>query len=685
MKKLVRIILAMMLMITASGIRASASTEYTLTLDTEISVTASASDPVICYFTPSEPGFYTFESLGYVYTICKYTDEAGDVLEASGSPNFSFAEYLEENTTYAFEVRIDSYYSSSQTFTVRISKTWATAFNKNVTVPVNSDVKLKVAGTCLIDENVDYQWYIFVLNTSSNSWTMTPITDRGHYPSYTVHEVSGYSWYACCIRDTTDNDKQEEVQFFIRIESDFTISMYPVTPAEKNSTVRVQCLVSGDATGAVYNWYYSGSSRPDRVTDVPYIDLAVRESSIYVQVSAYDRFGNSYYANTTVSVDFEYPAVEPDAQWTLDEEEDHRIFYCLQDGKYLIHTTGDSKAYIIVTDMENPDTPVVLSYGESISPEAETGNACVILRGQKGKQYLIRTGSFQYESNLVVTFRKYRNDKPNILLAVNNLASVRGIVVRWDTNVKDADKFSVCRRKKGDNNWTKLAEIAADTLFYVDQARLSMGTTYEYAVRQHTASGWSGYSVAEEVFFNPFPDVADRAATTRYVAWAYNKGVVSGIDGNYEPSALCSRAQLAIMLYKINGKPKVSGTNPFEDIDAYSGNVKKAILWCYKKGIVTGTSATTYAPDDNVTRQQMAIMLWRMAGKPSTKTVDCFNDIDGLSPTAQKAIMWCYNKGISKGIKDSETGEYSFDPFGNVTRLQLAVFLYKYNAIYHLK
>ena len=76
----------------------------------------------------------------------------------------------------------------------------------------------------------------------------------------------------------------------------------------------------------------------------------------------------------------------------------------------------------------------------------------------------------------------------------------------------------------------------------------------------------------------------------------------------------------------------------------------------------------------------MAIMLWRMAGKPSTTISKLFTDISDLGLTSQKAISWCANKGISKGTTDSESGLVYFDPKEYCTRAQLSIFLYRYNT-----
>ena len=91
------------------------------------------------------------------------------------------------------------------------------------------------------------------------------------------------------------------------------------------------------------------------------------------------------------------------------------------------------------------------------------------------------------------------------------------------------------------------------------------------------------------------------------------QGVCSfGIEFDIAPDKKITRGQLVIMLYKMAGKPSVAGmSNPFTDLEGQSSNTIKAITWAYNEGIVKGTSATTFGPKKNCTRGQLVIMLYR--------------------------------------------------------------------------
>ena len=172
-----------------------------------------------------------------------------------------------------------------------------------------------------------------------------------------------------------------------------------------------------------------------------------------------------------------------------------------------------------------------------------------------------------------------------------------------------------------------------------------------------------------------FKDVSTKTSGYKQIMWASDQGIINGFkDGTFKPTSNCTRAQLAVMLWRFNGEPEANGPTSFTDIGNYSENVRTAIKWAYLNGIVTGfENGKYYKPEDPVTRQQMAIMLWRMAGKPSVSTSkNPFSDIADCSSGVKKAIIWLAGNNISKGV------DGKFAPYDNCTRAQLAIFLFRY-------
>ncbi len=186
---------------------------------------------------------------------------------------------------------------------------------------------------------------------------------------------------------------------------------------------------------------------------------------------------------------------------------------------------------------------------------------------------------------------------------------------------------------------------------------------------------------------NPFTDVNQEMGNTTFKAilWAYANGIVKGTsETTYSPDDPCTRAQLCVMLWRLMGKPAVNTTdNPFTDVTTELGNTTyKAILWAYQKGIVKGKGEGIFDPEGNTTRANMAVMLWRLAGKPAVSTESCpFEDVSAeLGNTTYKSILWAYGVKLTKG-----TDETHFSPEVECTRAQLAVFLYRLNNLYGYK
>lgn len=174
-----------------------------------------------------------------------------------------------------------------------------------------------------------------------------------------------------------------------------------------------------------------------------------------------------------------------------------------------------------------------------------------------------------------------------------------------------------------------------------------------------------------------FTDVSENAYYFDAVLWALDEGITSGTSATtFSPDAACTRAQMATFLWRAAGSPAPKGnSNPFTDVsaDAYYA---EAVQWAVEQGITVGTSATTFSPDANCTRAQMAVFIYRneqakgggftgawMFRLPFTDTPEW----------AYEAIAWCYKEGITEG-----TGATTFSPDAPCTRAQMVTFLYRF-------
>ena len=159
-------------------------------------------------------------------------------------------------------------------------------------------------------------------------------------------------------------------------------------------------------------------------------------------------------------------------------------------------------------------------------------------------------------------------------------------------------------------------------------------------------------------------------------------GLMSGVGDNlFAPKMTTTRAQIVQILYNLEGEPKVSGTMPFTDLT--QNWYKDAVLWAYQTGVVSGTSATTFAPDLPVTREQIAVILMGYAEKVLgvTRTwtpadLSTFPDAGSVSGWAKDALADAVALGLISGA--SNGGVTYLSPKGSATREQVATILMEF-------
>ena len=169
--------------------------------------------------------------------------------------------------------------------------------------------------------------------------------------------------------------------------------------------------------------------------------------------------------------------------------------------------------------------------------------------------------------------------------------------------------------------------------------------------------------------------------------WAYpgiqycvTHGIMGGMgDGTFAPTGTTTRAQIVQILYNLEGTPAVSGTTPFTDLTA--NWYKPAILWAYQNNVVAGTSPTTFAPDQPVTREQIAVILTqymfhvlKMERTWTPADLSKFPDGAQVSGWAKEAMQDAVALGLINGTKASD-GVVYLDPQGSAQRQQVATIL----------
>ena len=175
-----------------------------------------------------------------------------------------------------------------------------------------------------------------------------------------------------------------------------------------------------------------------------------------------------------------------------------------------------------------------------------------------------------------------------------------------------------------------------------------------------------------------FSDVKTSAWYHEDVQYVSENGLMKGTGENlFSPDATTTRGMIVTILYRLEGEPSPTGVCPFQDV-ASGKYYEKAITWAAENGIVSGFSADTFGPDQNITREQMAAILYRYATykKYDVSTagdLSKFPDADKVSSYAVDAMKWANAAGLINGSNDGK-----LYPAGNATRAQVAAILTRF-------
>ena len=205
------------------------------------------------------------------------------------------------------------------------------------------------------------------------------------------------------------------------------------------------------------------------------------------------------------------------------------------------------------------------------------------------------------------------------------------------------------------------------------------GEVVTFSIDQSLKATWK--DKAEVDVTEMFTDVTKNWAYPG-IQYCVTHQLMSGVGGNlFAPKMTTTRAQIVQILYNLEGEPKVSGTTPFTDLT--QNWYKDAVLWAYQTGVVSGTSATTFAPDLPVTREQIAVILMGYAEKVLgvTRTwtpadLSTFPDAGSVSGWAKDALADAVALGLISGA--SNGGQTYLEPQGSATREQVATILMEF-------
>lgn len=180
-----------------------------------------------------------------------------------------------------------------------------------------------------------------------------------------------------------------------------------------------------------------------------------------------------------------------------------------------------------------------------------------------------------------------------------------------------------------------------------------------------------------------FTDVDGSAWFYEYVKFVYDRGIMTGMDTfRFGPGEDLSRAQFATILYRMAGSPSVSYSNVFPDVqDGYF--FTSPVLWAYGNQVITGYENGIFGPGDLITREQMAVLMYRYAKYCGLNTKDSadlnsFPDAGKVSGFSKEAMRWAVGAGLIQGDQGT------LNPQGNASRAHCATIITRFLQKYGL-
>lgn len=169
---------------------------------------------------------------------------------------------------------------------------------------------------------------------------------------------------------------------------------------------------------------------------------------------------------------------------------------------------------------------------------------------------------------------------------------------------------------------------------------------------------------------NPFTDVKENDWFYASVKYAYENDLMKGISNTeFAPDSEVTRAMFVTVIYRMENEPQ-TGKCAFTDVESDS-YYENAVAWANENGIVSGISEECFAPNEPITREQMAAIIYRYAAFKgydiTTSSNTSYTDNDNISDYAKDAVIWAAEKSVMTGNTDG-----SFAPKANTTRAQVA-------------
>ena len=271
------------------------------------------------------------------------------------------------------------------------------------------------------------------------------------------------------------------------------------------------------------------------------------------------------------------------------------------------------------------------------------------------------------------------NDYPTLTFDITG--GKHGTVYRGTREYEDGDVISI---KKNDKMTFKAKADKGYVAVWTYKGESYVGDEFTVKMGANDAKLYVEFMDKDDIRLTelPFRDVSKRDGYYDDVVYVYRKGYMDGMSSTRFGGELnTTRGQIVTILWRLTGEPRATKRNPFTDVSS-SQYYYDAISWAYDAGVVDGFDAHTFKPDQNVTREQLAAILYRYAKYMNLSTSGSaylakYRDADKIANWAYDAMAWANYRGLING-----TSATRIDPKGYATRAQIAAILHRFAVEY---
>ena len=372
-------------------------------------------------------------------------------------------------------------------------------------------------------------------------------------------------------------------------------------------------------------------------------------------------------------------AQRPQAAAPADWSSAYRTFVLENDYLREDRTWSGAPAFAL-HDLDGDGTPELLARNNATDPSART--SYVYTASDAGLRYAGNTG-FRGAADHFAPGSGY----PGLYCLEDTGGTLRGTYYALDNGVVTAQPVLTILRPAGQSSLfpctitqdTRDNDLLAVFLPQAASARgQASGTVLTYrTVPEIRAMGWDAFAAEALQGDNTlFRDVSLGHWAWPYARFVCDRGLMTGTGQRvFSPDLLLSRAQVVTILHRLDGAPNAGGELPFSDADADAWYAP-ALRWAVQAELLTPVEEGPFLPDQNVERQELALLLYRYAHYKHVNTpaaVAIFSDWDQVRDDCVEAMYWAVGAGLING-----TGDGSLTPSGTVTRAQLAAVLQRF-------